>query len=193
MFLKNKDIIVFGGSAGSVVLLYKLLESLPHSFKIPIIIVVHRPEEKKSKMRSVFQSHCKVQIFEPEGKTNIHSNKIYLAPPGVHLVFTAKNTIDIDKGKLVQYSRPSIDVLFMSAARYHQANLIGILVTGSNEDGARGMQVIGENGGYTIVQDPNEARLNRMPKAAIKLRNPDKIYAQDEIINFLKRLHILNR
>ena len=125
-----------GGSAGSVVLLFNLFKKLSENFPYPLIIVVHRPNEPNSEMRSIFQSQCKLQIIEPKEKTAIENNKIYLAPPGVHLIVEEDFSLNIDNSPLVQFSKPSIDVLFMTAAETYKENLTGILVTGTNRDGA---------------------------------------------------------
>lgn len=188
MVITAKKAIVFGGSAGSVKVVFNLLKQLPVGFPLPIIMALHRPEEKNSNMGPLFQEISRLPIIEPKEKTPIEAGKIYLAPSGAHMVVEPFNYINIDHSPLVQYSRPSIDVLFLSAAEVYRENLIGVLVTGSNEDGALGMKNINESGGITIVQDPKEAVIPRMPQSAINITKIDYILPTQKINELILKL-----
>ena len=183
-----KKAVVIGGSAGSVVLIYQLLKRLREDFPHPIFLVIHRLSEGQSEMIKLFQNLTKIPVIEPSEKTPITNNTIYLAPAGKHLYIEDANTVSVDGSPLIQFSRPSIDVLFFSASEIFKKKLIGILVTGTNRDGAIGMHRIKENGGITIVQDPNEAQLSRMPRAAIEITKVDHILKGEDIINYLNKI-----
>jgi two-component system, chemotaxis family, protein-glutamate methylesterase/glutaminase len=180
-----KKIIVFGGSAGSVILFYEMLKLIPYDFNIPLIAVLHRPTEKKSDMREVFQSACKIPVVEPVQPTTIENGKIYLAPPGLHLLINQDKQITTDDSPLIQYARPSVDVLFCSAAEAFKTKLTGIIVTGTNRDGAMGMHAIRENGGVTVVQDPKDAKMSRMPEAAMETIPVDYVLTANQIYEFV--------
>lgn len=183
-----KKAVVIGGSAGSVVLIYQLIKQLREDFPHPIFIVIHRLSEKKSNMGILFQSQTKITVIEPTGDTKIKNNTIYLAPPNRHLYIEDKETVGVDDSPLIQFSKPSIDVLFFSASEIFKSKLIGIIVTGTNRDGAAGMHRIKENGGITIVQDPKDAQLTRMPQAALEITKIDHLLTGDEIIKFVNNI-----
>ena len=180
--------VAIGGSAGSVVLIYQLLKKLQSTFPFPIFMVIHRLSEQKSEMGKLFESQTNIPIIEPEGPTKIKGNTIYLAAPGKHMFIENETLINVDNSPLIQFSRPSIDVLFFSASEIFKKRLIGIIVTGTNRDGAIGLHRIKENGGITIVQDPSEAQMARMPKAAIEITEIDHILKGEKIIEFLNNL-----
>lgn len=183
-----KKAVAFGGSAGSVVLIFQLLKKLREDFPYPIFMVIHRLSEQKSEMANLFQSQTKIKVVEPLGSTKIAENTIYLAAPGKHMYIENESTINIDNSPLIQFSKPSIDVLFFSASEIFKEKLIGIIVTGTNKDGAIGMSRIKENGGITIVQDPKEAQMARMPLAALEYSEVDYILGAQAIIDFLNNL-----
>lgn len=181
----KKKAIVIGGSAGSVKIIYNLLKILPNNFPIPIIIALHRPEEENSHMGELFKEISTLPVIEPSHRQEIESNMIYLAPSGYHIVIETDYTINIDKSPLVHYSRPSIDVLFLSAAEVYKNNLLGVILTGSNEDGAMGSLAIKQNEGVLIVQDPKDAAISRMPLAAISKTEPDLILNKEQLYSFM--------
>lgn len=183
-----KKAIVIGGSAGSVKVIFNMLKSIPKNFPIPIIIALHRPDQESSQMGSLFKDISKVPFDEAHGKTTIKNNHIYLAPAGKHIVVETDFSINIDTSPLVQYSRPSIDVLFLSAAEVYKKNLIGIILTGSNEDGTLGLQNIQKNHGITIVQHPKDASISRMPEVALAKVKPDLVLTKEQIFDFLKNI-----
>ncbi len=185
---KIDRIIVFGGSAGSVKVVFNLLKALPKDYAHPIVMALHRPAEKKSNMGSLFKEISKLPFIEPQKQMSINKGTIYLAPSGVHILIESTQHISIDESPLVQYSRPSIDVLFHSAAEIFTDKVVGVLVTGSNEDGAQGMKSIVQNGGISIVQDPKEAVIPRMPQSAINIAPIKHILPASEIIDFIVQL-----
>ncbi len=183
-----KKAIVIGGSAGSVKVIFNMLKSIPQNFPVPIIIALHRPDQESSQMGSLFKDISKVAFDEPNRKTPIKNNHIYLAPAGKHIVVETDFSINIDTSPLVQYSRPSIDVLFLSAAEVYKRNLLGIILTGSNEDGSLGLQNIKKNGGLVVIQDPKDASISRMPEAALAKVSPDMVLTKEQIFELLKNI-----
>ena len=183
-----KKAVVIGGSAGSVKVIFNLLKALPKNFPMSIIIALHRPEEENSHMGPLFKEISTLPFIEVKERVIIEQGKIYLAPSGFHIVVETDFTLNIDKSPLVQYSRPSIDVLFLSAAEVYKENLIGIILTGSNEDGALGLQSIQMNKGICIVQDPDDAAISRMPLAAITKTKTNQIFNKEQINNILIKL-----
>lgn len=180
--------IVLGGSAGSIRLISFLFKNLSKSFSTPLIMALHRANEKNSNLRNFFQEIINLPIIEPLHAMPIEPGKIYMAPAGLHIVVEENYIVNIDNSPLVHYSKPSIDVLFLSAAEIYKEDLTGILVTGSNEDGAIGIKSINDNGGITIVQDPQEAPLSRMPSSAIKHSKVTHIYKTNQILEYLNQL-----
>ncbi len=180
--------IVLGGSAGSIKLISFLFKNLSKSFSTPLIIALHRANEPNSNLRSFFQNMVHLPVIEPMSAIPIESGNIYIAPPGLHIVVEENYILNIDNSPLVHYSKPSIDVLFISAAEIYKDQLVGILVTGSNEDGALGIKSINDNGGFTIVQDPKEAPLSRMPSSALRYTKVNNVFNTIQILNFLNEI-----
>jgi len=172
MFEKIEAIVV-GGSWGGIDAVIKILSALPPDFKPAMIIALHRPRNVKSSLESILEKYTKIPLSEPCDKEEIKFNHIYLAPANYHLLVEKQRTFSLDLAAPVNYFRPSIDVLFESAAEAYGKLLAGILLSGANKDGGEGMQTIAENGGFTIVQDPSSAASGIMPEAALRLIKPD--------------------
>jgi len=173
--------IVIGTSAGGIRALLKILSPLPPTYKLPIIIVLHLPHNRESKLIDVFQYHCSLPVREAQDKEHINAGTLYFAGTGYHLSIEHDLSFSLSCEEHVSFARPSIDVLMQSAADAYGQGLAGFLLTGANHDGADGMACIKAAGGLTIVQDPNEAEIPLMPQAAINLREPDMILSLNEI------------
>ncbi|SFC31907.1 two-component system, chemotaxis family, response regulator CheB [Flexibacter flexilis DSM 6793] len=180
--------VVLGGSAGSIRVVCDILRKLRPDFQLPLIIVLHRSPQSESGLGKVFEPHSPLPIIEPKVKTRIENGNVYLAPADMHLFVESADYLNTDQSALVQYSRPSIDVLFFSASEIYQNQLLGILVTGANRDGAMGMKLIKDAGGYTVVQDPAEATIDYMPKSAMELSPIDQVLRATEIAELLNKL-----
>ncbi|RYE54206.1 MAG: chemotaxis protein CheB, partial [Rhizobiaceae bacterium] len=165
------EAIVIGASAGAVEALSTLLPTLKQGFRLPIIIVVHLPPDRRSAMAELFRARCALDVRETEDKESIVPGTIYFAPPDYHLLVEAGRTFALSYDAPVRFSRPSIDVLFESAADAYGPKVLGIVLTGANEDGARGLRAIIEAGGLGIVQTPSTAFARAMPEAALGM-NP---------------------
>lgn len=165
--------VVMGMSAGGLRALEKILGALPADFGIPIVAVQHRARESEA-FAALMQSHCALPVHDAEDKEPIVTPGVYLAPPDYHLL-VEPGYLALSTDEPVSYSRPSIDVLFESAADAYGAGVLAVLLTGANADGSRGLVRIREAGGFTIVQDPLTAESPEMPNAAILARAADRV------------------
>lgn len=167
----HADAVVIGGSAGAVDVLGSLLPGLPVDFPVPVIVVVHLPARRASLLPPLFAQRCKLPVREPEDKQPIEPG-IWFAPPDYHLLVEANHTFALSIDQPVRFSRPSIDVLFESAARAYNSRLLGVVLTGANDDGAAGARLIRKLGGVLAVQSPETAVAAEMPRAAIEQSSP---------------------
>ena len=162
------EAVVIGASAGGVEVLSMLLSALPASCRLSLIIVMHIPRERPSLLPEVFGSRCALPVKEAEDKEPIQPGTVYFAPPDYHLLVDRGPAFALSTDEPVHFSRPSIDVLFDSAADVYGERLIGVILTGANQDGAEGLAAIGHAGGRTVVQDPVSAAVAYLPEAALK-------------------------
>jgi two-component system, chemotaxis family, protein-glutamate methylesterase/glutaminase len=184
---KNKyQAIVMGSSAGGVAVLECILSSLPKKFPLPLMIVQHLAPNSDDYLAHFLDNSCHLVVKEVEDEEPIQPGYVYLSPPNYHLMVEKKQTLSLSTDNPVNFSRPSIDVLFESASRVYVDNLIGILLTGANKDGSKGLACIHEQGGLTIVQDPNTAESPFMPLAAIEAVKVDYILPEEKIGTLLK-------
>ena len=188
MDTKVYSAIAIGGSAGSMEALISIFSALPKDFKLPIITVCHVHPRDEGGLVEVFSRHVDFRVREVEDKEKVCSGIIYFAPANYHLLLESERTFALSVDEKVNYSRPSIDVFFDSAAMALGDGLIGILLTGANNDGATGIKSIKKYGGLTIAQNPEEAVHPTMPQAAIATGSVDRILSIAEIIRFLKLL-----
>jgi two-component system chemotaxis response regulator CheB len=186
--VRNIEAIVIGGSAGALEALAALLPALPRDFPIPIALVVHLPPTKPSLVAHVLASKCSLRVKEPDDKEPLAPATLYVAPPNYHLLMEKSRCFSLSVDDPVLFSRPSIDVLFESAADAWGPALAGLILTGANEDGARGLRAIQDAGGLTIVQSPATALVATMPEAALRLGKPDHVLPLQEIGAFLASL-----
>lgn len=180
--------IVIGVSAGGMAALKKILPPLPKDFPLPIIIVQHVHPTQEGFFMDSFNKQCALFVKEADEKESVRSGYVYFAPPNYHLLIEPDKTFSLSIDEKVNYSRPSIDVLFQSAVDTYSSGLIGIILTGANNDGARGLNLIKDSGGLAIVQDPATAEFPAMPEAAISAVKPDFILPLKEIADFLMKI-----
>ena len=173
--LPRVEAIVVGASAGGVEALLTLLGSLRAGFGLPIIIVLHLPEERRSQLAEVFARRVELPVTEAIDKQDIQPGTVYFATPGYHLSVEQDRSLSLSLEARLHYSRPAIDYLFESAADAYGPRLAAVLLTGANQDGARGLAQVKRRGGLTVVQDPQEAQVATMPDAALALHQPDYI------------------
>ncbi len=182
------EALVIGASAGGIDALLTLLKAVPLAAPYPVVIVVHLPEERESKLAEVFGQHLGRRVLQAEDKAMPMPGSIYFAPAGYHLSIEADRSFSLSQEEPVHFSRPAIDVLMMSAADAYGRSMCGMLLTGASRDGAEGMAAIGAAGGLTLVQDPQDAEIPTMPAAAIARRQPDLILPLRELSALLATL-----
>jgi two-component system chemotaxis response regulator CheB len=152
-----------------------ILPALPAAFALPVAIVLHLLPGRPSQLASVLALHSKLPVRETDDKQPFTPGTIYVAPPNYHLLLEKTGCLSLSVEDPVLFSRPSIDVLFESAAEAYGPATVGVLLSGANEDGARGLRRIADGGGLTVVQDPATASARAMPEAAMRLLEPDHV------------------
>ena len=182
------ELIVIGGSAGSLQVIMELIKNLNENLKVPILIVVHRKAYSTSILPTLLQQFTKMKVEEIEDKTEILSNRIYIVPADYHLLFESKNTVSLDGSEKMNYSRPSIDVTFKSAAEMFGENLIGVLLSGANADGVEGLQYIKKNNGKVWIQDPETAEVDYMPRRATEEVDFDLLILPKKLADYINQL-----
>lgn len=167
--------VVIGASYGGMDAIKTILQALPKSFTVPMGIVLHIGNNKISSFLSILNAQTNYSVKEAEEKESVKSNTVCFAPPNYHLQLEDNATFSLSTDKKVNFSRPSIDVLFETASWALKEECLGILLTGSNNDGAYGLEQIKKAGGTTIVQSPETSAAKLMPENAIKKCQPDFI------------------
>ena len=180
------DAVVMGASAGGIQALKVLLPALSPGLRAPVLIVLHLPRDKPSMLPEIFSTRCAVPVREAEDKETVASGTVYFAPSNYHLLLDRGPQLALSADEPVHNSRPSIDVLFESAADVYKERLLGIILTGANEDGAAGLACIKDAGGMTVVQEPETAQAPTMVKAALALRPADWVLPLDGIAALLQ-------
>lgn len=177
----NIQAVVIGGSAGAFSALRALLPAFPPTLRVPVMIVLHVPSDRPSAVADVFRQLGSGRVKEAEDKEATEPGAIYFAPAGYHLLVESRCSLALAVDDPVFFSRPSIDVLFESAADAYGRGLLGVLLSGANQDGAAGLRKISTCGGATVIQDPSTAEHATMPSAALKAARPTAILSIDEI------------
>ncbi|HOI33476.1 MAG: chemotaxis protein CheB [Bacteroidales bacterium] len=186
--MKAYDAIVIGSSAGGMYALKNLIQGLKPGFRIPLIIVQHLSPHSDNYLAHFLDQLGILRVKEADERESIKPGHAYIAPPNFHLLIENDHTFSLTVEEKVNYARPSIDVLFETAAGVFRDRLIGIILTGANHDGANGIKSIRSFGGFTIAQNPATAESDIMPKAAIATGKIDKIWDINEISGFLNSL-----
>lgn len=168
------EIVAIGASWGGLAAVEMLLSGLPQNFPLAIAIVQHRQRNTGKLLRELLQRHSLLPVIEVEDKQTIDPGHVYLAPADYHLLVEPGH-FALSLEAPVLFSRPSIDILFQSAADAYTHKVIGIILTGANKDGAQGLATLKKRGGLAIVQEPTEAESNIMPLAAIAATSVDYI------------------
>lgn len=182
------EAIVAGASTGGIKALQELLFPLPADFRLPILVVQHRGPGSEDLVAFALNESCSLTVKEAEQNELLKPGHVYLAPANYHLLVEHDRTLSLSVDAKVCYSRPSIDVLFESAADVFHSALIGIILTGANHDGTAGLRKIKEGGGLTIAQDPATAEVKEMPNSAIQENIVDNVLKTSEMAAFLSRL-----
>lgn len=185
--MDRKDIVVVGASAGGVEALVKFVSSLPDKLAAAIFIVVHFPENSVSVLPKILQRHCALPAGNPVDGERIQAGRIYVAPPGCHLLVKL-GTMRVVRGPKENGHRPAIDPLFRSAARAYGSRVAGIVMSGTLDDGANGLGYIKRHGGTTLVQDPEEATFPDMPRNALAAANIDHVTGAADLARLVGEL-----
>ena len=180
--------VVIGASAGAVQALLVVLPALPADFPLPVLVVVHVPADRDNVLVPLLRAKCRLTVKEAEDKDPIAAGAIYFAPSDYHLLVEADETVALSTDEVVNYSRPSIDVLFESAADAYGEQLVGIILTGANHDGAAGLRAVAEAGGVAVVQASADAYATAMPGAALEACPSAEVMTLDAIASYLSSL-----
>lgn len=181
--------VVIGGSAGSFQVLVKILQSLPKDFKYPVFLCMHRLKHIRSGFVEALALKSNIPLIEPADKTHVKPGVGYLAPSNYHMFVELANEITLSTEEMVNHSRPSIDLTYISTALAYREKLVGIILSGANKDGALGMKKIADLGGVTIVQDPEECEVRTMTQATLDITKVTHVFKTEQIIQFLKNLN----
>jgi len=173
--------VAIGASAGGVEAVGTLLAALPAGFGPAVLVVIHIPEGNDGLLATVLARRCVLPTLEATDKEPISGGTVYLAPPGYHLLVEPDKTLSLSVDEPVNFSRPSIDVLFESAALAYRARLLGIVLTGANADGAEGLAAIRACGGRAWVQRPDTAASSEMPASALERAGADGVFGLDDM------------
>lgn len=165
--------IVIGTSFGGPEALKLILPRFEKGFALPVIVVLHIGGHSNDVFINYLNDACQLVVKEAESNEPVLPGYIYFAPPNYHLLIEDNYTFSLSTDKKLNFSRPSIDVLFESAAWVYKHELIGVVLTGANSDGANGLKIIKEMGGLTIIQNPCHAIAHVMPRAALKTAKPE--------------------
>jgi two-component system, chemotaxis family, protein-glutamate methylesterase/glutaminase len=180
----NYELIVIGASWGGLHAVGEVLAALPPDFDVPVVVAQHRRDQGGG-LASLLASRTRLRVEDAEDKQPIERGRIYLAPPDYHLL-VQRGWLSLSTEEHVHHARPSIDVLFDSAAEAYGEWVIGVILTGANEDGAAGLARVKELGGVAVVQDPASAERREMPAAALAaVSTADAVLPLDEIGLFL--------
>ncbi len=187
--IKNCEAVVVGGSTGSIEVLLKVLPSLPFPLSFALIIVLHRKNTADSTLANLLSLKTNNPLREVDDKDSVRPGTIYLAPADYHLLIERDKVFSLDDSEKINYSRPSIDVTFESAADVYGSSLVGILLSGANADGTTGLKSIKKAGGILIAQQPESALVAFMPQQAILHTSIDFILDIPELIDFIKSIN----
>lgn len=183
------NVVLIGGSTGSIDVLLKLLPALQSSLSFALIIILHRKNTADSTLANLFSLKTSLPLKEVDDKDVIEPGTIYLAPADYHLLIEQDGTFSLDDSEKINYSRPSIDVTFESAADVYGPSLVGILLSGANADGTNGLNAIKRAGGISVVQQPDTAQVAFMPQQAILSAPIDYVLDIQEMIEFVNALN----
>jgi two-component system, chemotaxis family, protein-glutamate methylesterase/glutaminase len=182
--------IVIGASAGGVEALGVLLPALPARLAAPVLIVLHLPRERPSRLAEIFALRCALPVREAQDKEPVLPGTVYFAPPDYHLLLEAGPQLALSADEPVHFSRPSIDVLFESAADLYRERLLGLVLTGASRDGTAGLNAVYRAGGITVVQQPESAKARLMPASALQQSPVDFVLTLERLAGLLASLPV---
>jgi two-component system chemotaxis response regulator CheB len=185
---RGPELIVIGCSLGGMHALHVILSNLARDFCVPIAVAQHRHKKSNEGLPAYFRRQTDLKVVDAEDKQWIQPGHVYLAPADYHLLIErngARGELSLSVDDAVRHSRPSIDVLFESAADAYKDRVLAIVLTGANDDGSRGAARIKARGGMVVAQDPEQAEAPAMPRATIQAVQVDRILRLEDIAPFL--------
>jgi len=183
----NFKVLIIGGSAGSLEVLIRILPQLT-TITFALVIILHRKAGDDSMLEELMAAKTTVPVMEVDDKTPLVPGSIYIAPSDYHLLFERDDILSLDASEKINFSRPSIDVSFESAAEIYGSRLTAVLLSGANSDGTNGSIAIKNAGGMVVIQKPETASMSYMPNSAIQNMAPDYILDVDGILDFIHNI-----
>lgn len=184
--LRQAEVILIGGSAGSFTPIFNIIRSLPKDYAQAIVVIIHRGKNNFSDIENLFNDNCRISVSEITDKDKITAGKVFIAPANYHTLIEKNKAFALDVSESVWYSKPSIDVTFDSAASVYRDKCAAILFSGANQDGAEGLLKLRKNGALTIIQDPKDAEMPTMPQAAVDVNAGEFILKTNHILNLMR-------
>lgn len=184
------NVLLIGGSAGSINVLLQVLPDIDEDISFPIVIILHRKSYPKSALTDLLETSTNMPVQEIDDKMKLEDGKIYLVPADYHLLFEDTRAISLDASEKVNYSRPSIDVTFQSAARIFGEKVTALLLSGANGDGVEGLISISQHQGNIFVQDPLTAEVDYMPRQAMEALPEATLLRPDQMAIYINELKI---
>jgi len=188
-YSENIELVMIGGSAGSLQVILDLVKRLDGEFDFSIVLVVHRKAQSTSILPTLLQQFSILDVIEAEDKTEIMNNRIYIAPADYHLLFDDKKNISLDRSEKLHFSRPSIDISFGSASDVYGDRLLAVLLSGANSDGVDGLTYVKKNGGRVWIQNPETAEVDYMPRQAADKVRYDLLITPQNLPEFINQLN----
>jgi len=185
--------VVIGVSTGGVSALKRLLGALPADFPVPVLVATHITPDADDGLAVLLDTLCTIRVKEADEQEVMAPGTVYLAPANYHLLVERNRQLSLSVDPPVNFARPSVDVLFESAAEAFGTALIGIILTGAGYDGSKGLVHVKNRGGTAIVQDPADAEMDSMPKKALELLKADHVVSLEEMPALLLKLLAYNK
>lgn len=170
-------------------MLHDLILQLPENYPVAIIVIIHRSRKYESGIEKALTAKGSIRVKLAKDKQLMKPGRVYFAPADYHLLLEPDHSFTLDFSEPVHFCRPSIDVTFQSVSDVLGSKVIGVLLSGANRDGANGIKYVGDKGGLTVVQDPEEAEVATMPQSAIKLSQVDLILKNEELFNLFDQIY----
>jgi two-component system chemotaxis response regulator CheB len=180
--------VAIGVSAGGMNALSTIIPVLPAAYPLPVVVIQHISPHSDNYTTRYLDRISNIKVKEVDEKEKIKPGIVYMAPPNYHVLVEEDETFSLSVEGRINWARPSIDVLFESAADVYGEALIGAILTGANKDGSSGLKKIKDEGGLTLVQDPHTAEVDGMPRAAIETAKIDYILKLEDIGPFLAQI-----
>jgi len=181
-------VLVIGASAGGVTALQKTLRALPAGLSIPVLVVLHLPRDRPSRIAELLDPDCALSVREADDKQPLQPGTVTFAPPDYHMLVEDEQSVALSLDAPVLFSRPAVDPLFESAAAVFGERVLAILLTGASSDGSDGVAAVREAGGHAWVQCPDDAEASLMPASALQRAGADAVLTLDQICERLKEL-----